>query len=415
MKKTLWILLAVAGLAAAALLVTRAVWRANPDLVSLRVRNAPLAEVIRQLERQSGVTIVADEELTGSVTLELNNVPLADALEQVASQAGGLAGAIHTVYRSDAELRTLKAALASGQAPAQDTWTNLAPSFRLPSFPGIAVDPEHSGALADVGCADSVRVMRPEDLPPDLAQLVARAVKEAVGSNVPAGVEVEVSASARTAPAKDARASQVMMLQLDGSQLKGADLERALKQQLGADEAGVAEAVAGAVASALGGASGGAPQPGIQMRALSAGPVMTIRRSGPGGNGEAETEFWAPERIIMEANLIERLGDALPETPDRAAAEAVAARVRGRCVTLYALKSSPLVHLPGGAWRHAAPGFTGDRLRLRADADGVPDLSRVTEEVEARIKRENLEQFQKLTPEQRAERARARVASPSDR
>jgi hypothetical protein len=409
MKKTFWITLVVVGLGSVALWTTRAVWRAKNDLVSLHVRNAPIAEVIRQLEGQSRETIVADKELTGSITLDLKNVPLTDALEQVAGQAGGMAGAIHTVYRSDTQLGKLKHALAAGQGPASETWTNLAPNFRLPGFP--AAEDEHGGAmpLSAAGRPARIKMLRSEALPPDLERALAEAVKDAGGSNAVA--EVEVAATTKAVPGEGPRRSRVMTLRLDGNQLQSGDLDRVLKEQLGINSALVAEAVA----SALGGMTNGTLPPGTQMRSVSSGPVIAMRRAGPGADGEAETEFWAPERIIMESNLSERLGDNLPETADRAAAEAVAAKVQGRCVTLYALKSSPLLHLPAGSWRHAGPGVAGDRLRLRAGTNGAPDLNRITGEIEARLQRENLEQFQKLTPEQRAERARARQANPSER
>jgi hypothetical protein len=80
-------MLAVTGLAWAG----RTIYRANRNIVSIDVYNAPLAEVIKQMEKQTWETILARSDLQTKVTLNLKNVPLDEArtagrcqLEQVA-------------------------------------------------------------------------------------------------------------------------------------------------------------------------------------------------------------------------------------------------------------------------------------------------------------------------------------------
>lgn len=51
--KTKQIALALAAVAVAGLWFGRLAWRAHNNLVTLHVRNAPLAEVVRSMERQT--------------------------------------------------------------------------------------------------------------------------------------------------------------------------------------------------------------------------------------------------------------------------------------------------------------------------------------------------------------------------
>lgn len=433
MKKTLWLTLTAVIAAGGIFWLGRSIWRAKTDTVSLHVRNAPVAAVLRQLESQSGETIVAGKDLTGSVTLDLDSLPLTEALDHVAAQAGGMAGAIHAVYRSDYELRQLKAELAAGRSPAEPTWTNLAPHFDLP-VPGnddVAADlppgengqprvkvvgsgalsPEIQQAIAaamqgtNMGGRGKVTIsakVNGRDLPPGE---LARVLREQLGTNSP--LNAEASSGTITAP-EGGRQMRVMALTLDNGQVQHGDVERMVRAQLGTNAPQIASAVAEAVTGALRQEASGKGTRNVQVHSHSGAPVMVMRRVGPGGADEAQTDIWAPERIIMENSLSPRLGTNLPASPSRAEAEAVARKVEGRCVTLYALQASPA----GGmgpdflrAFRREGGGSRPARVHL--GADGKPDLNAITSEVENRLQRESLERFQNLTPEQRAERARA--------
>src|SRR5437870_193228 len=50
-----------------------AAWRAHENLVTLRVRNAPLADVVRRIERQTKEKVRVDQKLDAQVTLEVSN------------------------------------------------------------------------------------------------------------------------------------------------------------------------------------------------------------------------------------------------------------------------------------------------------------------------------------------------------
>jgi len=89
LKIMAWTKIKTAALAGAvALLAASTAWqkyeihRAGRGLVSLHVVNAPLDEVIRKIERQSGQTIAWDRRLHGPVTLTVNDMPLAQVLNQ---------------------------------------------------------------------------------------------------------------------------------------------------------------------------------------------------------------------------------------------------------------------------------------------------------------------------------------------
>jgi hypothetical protein len=446
-KRILWITLAAAVVAAGAW-TARTVWRARQDIVSLHVRNAPVAEVVRSLARQSHETIVAGKDLTGSITLDLDGVRLTEALASVAEQAGGLPGAIHTVYRSERELEKLKARLAEGRSPVPETWTNLAPNFHFPppDMDGEELAGAGSGAISVSG-GPRVQVLGSGELPPEVMASLGDALKSAEadgkprramtiqvngrelkglpegdvalavpGSNAPVNAKAQ-GATWTTSGGSGSRQARVMTLRLEGTHLKDGDLDRALKEQLGTNSGVVAEAVASAVAGALGDLTNGTlPAAGTRVRTFSSGPMVTMHRSGASADGEDETTFWSPERIILETTLMPRLGKDLPESPTRAEADAVAGKVQGRCVTLYALQPSQAGPLPADVLRQMRPMLGGGRaVRLAPGTNGAPNLERLTSEVENRIQRESLEQFQKLTPEQRAERARARRDSQTNR
>src|SRR5215831_16462505 len=61
----------------------RSVWARKHGLVTLKVRNAALKEVIEKLERQTGQKIAVDRKLDGLVTLDVSRKPLATVLDRI--------------------------------------------------------------------------------------------------------------------------------------------------------------------------------------------------------------------------------------------------------------------------------------------------------------------------------------------
>lgn len=138
--------------------IGRTAWRAHHDLVTLRVRNMPLAEVITRLQRQTRETIVADGRLDERVTLTLKNVPLREALDRVGTQVGAMATAIHAVHRSP--LSDLFVGLRAGEAFPAEGWTTLAP--RLNMMEARHESPADGGASVTFGGRDEVKEGRIE-------------------------------------------------------------------------------------------------------------------------------------------------------------------------------------------------------------------------------------------------------------
>lgn len=99
--------------------------RAGHGLVTLHVVNAPLDEVIRKIEHQSGQAIAWDRRLHGPVTLTVNDMPLGQVLNQLILQTGAYWTVDYAVFDSKSALRKLETAL-QGEMELRDAgWTNL--------------------------------------------------------------------------------------------------------------------------------------------------------------------------------------------------------------------------------------------------------------------------------------------------
>ncbi|MCI0536698.1 MAG: hypothetical protein L0Z50_15885 [Verrucomicrobiales bacterium] len=109
-----------------------AAWRAHKNIVTLHVRNVPLAEAVRKIERQTRERICVDRRLDTTVTLEVANKPLVEVLDLIGEQAGALVTAVHAVHHSRAALQRLATALSDGDIAKAAGWTNIAP--RLPEM-----------------------------------------------------------------------------------------------------------------------------------------------------------------------------------------------------------------------------------------------------------------------------------------
>jgi hypothetical protein len=135
-------------------------------------------------------------------------------------------------------------------------------------------------------------------------------------------------------------------------------------------------------------------------------PVVSVRKPGPDGTMEsAEPEILSPERIVIETPLEENFTNDVPLNPTREAAERAAHKVKGRCTTLYALGKSDFP----GLVIHSLKGLHGGGLSsgLPLDLQGNPtNPAAMADRMAQALQREKVEQYQKLTPEQRARRAR---------
>ncbi|MBI4663102.1 MAG: hypothetical protein HY735_30205 [Verrucomicrobia bacterium] len=284
-------------LAAGGWWVGQAVWRAHRQLVSLDVRNAPLAEVLRKIERQTWKKIRAEKALDARITLHVADKPLPDVLDRIAEQAGARWSTLYAVYGSKRALEKLDSALRGDGKIAPAGWTTIAPNL------------------------------------PDLDR--------------PGAVETGPSFSSGPNP--------------------------------------------------------GAPGP---MRGR--GGMMMVKRGAGGpvvfqGGPSGQVEMWSPEELVLESQLRPRLGNdgAAQDRPATAeAASETARKVDGRWTTYLAFRKSSM----GVGFGVRTPARHGSSQSLSTRRPKPPELGGAMHGPGPNSN----ERFDRLTPEQRVQRARAR-------
>jgi hypothetical protein len=141
--KTKFLLLGIGALlVAGGLWWGRSAWRARHELVTLDVREAPLAEVLRKVERQTGTKLRAEKAtLDTRITLRVKDKPLAYVLKRLGEQAGGRWSTLYAIYGSTSALKALDSALAGDGQIEPAGWTRVAlkpPAWALPGASGGA-------------------------------------------------------------------------------------------------------------------------------------------------------------------------------------------------------------------------------------------------------------------------------------
>jgi hypothetical protein len=358
--------LAVAGMAWAA----RAIYRAKKNIVTIDVYNAPLADVIKNLERQTRETIISGKGLDAKVTLAVNNLPLDEALDQLARSAGANWSKWHAVHGSDRALNQLETALRDRARIEEAGWTNIAPQ-------DIDGGPEwHSG---------------PGGVP------------EAPGNFTTSDGQGGVVVTKR----------KPVMIRLDSKDVKDGNVEAAVREQIraaGADDATIAQAVA-AVPQAL-------TDVDVDVQAVGGGSNVVVKAGAPqnrirmvtrsrDASGQMIEEVWSPERVVLEQRLQAKLGDQTYPDANEAVAREVSEKVKGDLTTLYVLRPSP-----GGL------PFAGRRMReihreSDAGTNAIPGELPPLPDIEGAVRRAEAEHYTRLTPEQRVERAREKQAKTS--
>jgi hypothetical protein len=135
--KTKYVLLVLGLLiAGAGFWFGRAAWQSKHQLVTLHVRNLPLADVLRSIERQTGTKIRAEQSLDTHITLNVTAKPLAYVLNRVAEQAGARWSTLYAVYESHAALGKLETALRGDSKLDDAGWTKIAPAALVMNLPG---------------------------------------------------------------------------------------------------------------------------------------------------------------------------------------------------------------------------------------------------------------------------------------
>jgi hypothetical protein len=355
-------------------------WRAHKKLVTLRVRNAPLAEVIQRIESQVHETIRFDQKLDARITLDVKNRPLAEVLDLVSEQAGARWGKTYAVYSSERSLRGLESVLQGRTELDTAGWTNVAPRF----------DSSTLAAPTEFGSAGP-------------GQIIINS-KGAADGKGPMLVDEDVKRDGATVTTNE-----------DGTARTVTRIRRT-------PEGGKIIKVG----------PGGTV---VENNDTDAGPahksgILTVRRMvGPGGttttmmDGDGRVKVtrtsadgtvlkedqWSSERLIMETGLFPKLGEDIPSKATTETAAQAAKKVHGKYALYYALDKSPIPNAGamGGLVRSAMrrldhKGGSNDML-LNGDIQG---------RVEAEAKQHRLEQLSK-SPEQQVQEARQKQAAQS--
>ncbi len=116
--------------------VGRMAWRAHRQLVTLDVREMPLREVVRKVERQTWKKIRVENALDVRITLRVTDRPLAYVLDRLAEQAGARWSTLYAIYDSGTALKALDSALRGDAKLEPAGWTMIAPKFPEPERDG---------------------------------------------------------------------------------------------------------------------------------------------------------------------------------------------------------------------------------------------------------------------------------------
>ena len=99
--------------------------RASRNLVTLNVRNAPLRDVVRSIERQTWELILTHKEVDGKVTLNVKDARLEDVLQILGEQVSCRWTAYYPLYTQGRSLQRFKQSVRGDVVPADNGWTNL--------------------------------------------------------------------------------------------------------------------------------------------------------------------------------------------------------------------------------------------------------------------------------------------------
>lgn len=366
-KKIIQIAVVVAVTATAAW-TGRLVYRARHNLVTIDVYQAPLASVIKQLERQTREKILVGKGLDAKVTLALRNVPLDEALDKLGQQAGGNWSKWHAVDDSERALNQLEAALRDRMKIEDAGWTNIAPQDSFPALMREGVVGPSNAASLEISEGGAV-VMPKGGRKPVIVRLNGGDIKNGdVEAAIREKLKAEAASDDAIAKATGARQQQTMDVDVQASPSGGSNVVIRTGRP-------------------------GGPQPRIRM----------VTRSSDGNGGVTE-EIWSPEHVVLEQRLQPKLGDKTYEDASETVAREVAEKVKGNLTTLYVLGGSP----GGSPFRdrlvRRLPGH--DSNATNTIAGGVPPPP----DIESAIKRAEAENYVRLTPEQRVQRAREKQA-----
>jgi hypothetical protein len=355
-------------------------WKGQNGIVSLKVRNVPVAVAVKKLESQTGLHISVDKQLTGLVTLNVKNKSLPEVLDRIGKQAGARWSTVYAVYASDRALQPLESALRGEQKLEDAGWRQLAPAL-------------DAGPPMDMNL-------------PDGAQVATRSIINKGGDPVSGGPDAAGGQPRRVIVTRGPGPGGGTATTVDEDvQVKAGDGPGGKRQ----------------VVVNAGGPDGASLPPGghaMMMRSSGEPGSSVYRVFTKGANGEAIQEVWSPFELVMESKLDSNLSsDYSPEPTPQAAAE-LAKKVKGRWKTYYAMTKTAmgmnLTGLPGmnfGGRKMMAGGGKEIQFNAGTNVNGATlNMEQLTSNLEETVRKQKLEDLAKLTPEQRVQRARERAA-----
>jgi hypothetical protein len=203
-----------------------------------------------------------------------------------------------------------------------------------------------------------------------------------------------------------------VMIRLDSKDIKGGDVEAAVREHLkasGADEATIAQAGAALRRATV----------DVDVQATGGGSNVMVKAGGPrdrirvvtrsrDGTGRVTEEIWSPEHVVLEQRLQPKLGAQTFQEATEAVAREVAKRVKAHLTTLYVLRKSPGGFPFAGRVMRRIHRESGDGTN--SAHGGLPPLP----DIESAVRRAEAESYTRLTPEQRVQRAREKQAAKAN-
>jgi len=129
-------------------------WRVHKQLITLDVRNMPLAEVLSRIEWQTWKKIRAEKTLNARITFHVTDKPLQYVLDRIGEQAGARWSKVYAVYESHGGRKALETALAGDGKLEAAGWTKVAPK-------AADFDQPETGGGGPV-----IRTAKPDSFPP---------------------------------------------------------------------------------------------------------------------------------------------------------------------------------------------------------------------------------------------------------
>lgn len=130
----------------AAVFASAAVLLAAVGIATITVKavNAPVADIVGRLEKQSGEIVISERRLNLPVTFNIQGLTLPEALDRLATRAGAYWTVDYAIYDSKSALERLEEGLREVSALDAEGWTNLSHAphtispIMVPHAPGMS-------------------------------------------------------------------------------------------------------------------------------------------------------------------------------------------------------------------------------------------------------------------------------------